>query len=397
MNILFLFVSLPHLDNDSAIFTSLIHEFRKNGHNVKVVTKDRTGEPTRLVTENGIDVIRINGLDFTGVSGNVKKALGYMEYTYKLERYVKEYFRHEKFDLIFSHSLPPEIAWAAGRLKRYYRCQFYLLQTDFIWQDAVAFGYFSKYGPIALYYRYWETRLFKTADYIGCPTEGNIDFIKSNYPKLSISKFRFLPFWQKELPVPEISDRKSMAGLGGKFVVVYGGSIGAAQRIERIIDLADSCREYEDMAFVIIGRGAYLPVIRQMAEDRHLKNVVFKEFMPQEEYLKFLASCDVGMIILHEKMATPNFPSKALSYLNMKVPILAALDRTTDFGDYLAGNNAGLWGYSDDIPALKRQLLKYYNSKGLCAQVKECAYKLFVENLTPECAYHRIMKDVKNE
>ena len=95
-------------------------------------------------------------------------------------------------------------------------------------------------------------------------------------------------------------------------------------------------------------------------------------------------------------MATPNFPSKSLSYLNMRVPILAALDHTTDFGDYLAENNAGLWGYSDDIPALKERLLSYYNSKELREQVKENGYILFKNELTTARAYERIINKVNN-
>jgi glycosyltransferase involved in cell wall biosynthesis len=134
-----------------------------------------------------------------------------------------------------------------------------------------------------------------------------------------------------------------------------------------------------------------------MVRHKQLKNVIFKEFMPQEEYLQFLSSCDVGMIILHEKMATPNFPSKSLSYLNMKVPILAALDHTTDFGEYLESHNAGLWAYSDDIAALKKKLLMYYDSIELRNQVKENGYQLFMNNLTPQHAYKTIISDFIDE
>ena len=172
MNILFHFVSLPHLEDESSLFASLIHEFKKNGHNVKVVTKDKTGEPTRVVSENGIDVLRINCPDFTGVSNNVKKALAYIEYTFKVVKFTKKYFKNEMFDLVFSHSLPPELGYAAKRLKKFYHCPFYLLVPDFTWEDAVAFGYFKKNSPIGLYYRFWEKVMFKQADYIGVPVDG---------------------------------------------------------------------------------------------------------------------------------------------------------------------------------------------------------------------------------
>lgn len=394
MKILFLFVSLPNLKIETGLFASLIHEFKKNGHKVYVSAKGRNVNKTEVVIENDIPVLRIKSHDFTAVSNNLKKALAYQEFAIKQRYYTKKFFNNEKIDLIISHSLPPELGYIIGGLKRHFKCPFYLIQSDFIWQDAVAFGYFKKNNPIALYYRFWENKMFKEADFIGCPTMGNIDFIKKYYPKIKNDRFDFLPFWANEITVKQDEGLKEQFGLKDKFVVIYGGSVGAAQRIEHIVELAEACKEYKDIVFVILGKGAYLYVIKGMVNEKKLMNVEFKAFLPQDQYLSFLASCDVGMIILNEKMATPNFPSKSLSYLNMKVPILAALDHTTDFGKYLEENKAGQWGYSDDIPTLKERLLSYFHSKELREQVKENGYRLFINELTTAKAYERIIKKV---
>ena len=394
MNILFLFVSLPHLSNDGGLFPSLIHEFVKQGHKVFVSTKGKGIEETKVELEAGIPVLRIKCPDFTGVSNNVKKALAYQEYVIKQRNYIKKFWGGEKIDLIFSHSLPPELAYVVGGLKRHFRCKLYLEVTDFTWQDAVAYGYFKKNGPIGLYYRFFERKMFKKADYIGVPTKGNVTFIRDIYPWIDESRFAVFPFWQKDIGAAKDDSLKDNLGLKGKFVVIYGGSVGAAQRIEHFIELAEAFTEYKDVVFLLLGRGSYLPVIKQMAEEKNLTNVMFKDYIPQQDYLRLLASCEVGMIILNEKMATPNFPSKSLSYLNMRVPILAALDHVTDFGVYLEENGAGLWGYSDDIETLKGQLLKYYNSKELREETARRGYELFVNNMTPECAYNYISSQI---
>ena len=393
MNILFLFVSLPDLAEENQIFSSLILEFKRQGHNVFVATKDKGEEKSQVVMENGIRVLRVKSHPFTGVANPIKKALAYQEYVIKQRHLVKKYFGKERIDLIVSHSLPPELAYVVGGLKRHFKCQFFLIQTDFTWQDAVAFGYFKKWNPVCWYYRFWENRMMHKADFIGCPTKGNIDFILKYYPDIDNDKFVFLPFWQKATDAKlDVNVKENDPLLKDKFVIVYGGSIGAAQRIEHIIELADACKEVKDIAFLILGKGAYLPVIQQMAKDRNLGNVVFKEFLPREQYMALLATCDVGMIILHEKMATPNFPSKSLAYFNMKVPVLAALDHTTDFGDYLLEKEVGLWAYSDDVLTLKQRLMEYYNNPEKRQTVKEKAYKLFMEELQPENAYKKIME-----
>lgn len=396
MRVLFLLTGFPENGLKVGVYTQLAYEFLDNGHKVYVSTRGDNINKTHVSVENGIKVLWIRTHNFTGVTSNVKKALAYQEYALKQRYYTIKYFRSCSFDLIISHSLPPELSYVVKGLKRQFNCPFYLIQSDYIWQDAVAFGYFSRISPIALYYRYLEKRMFKVADFIGCPTRGNMAFIKNFYSFIDNSQFDFLPFWRNEIYVTPNNELKEEFGLKNKFVVIYGGSVGAAQRIEHLVELADACRDYNDIVFVILGKGAYLDVIKGMVSEKQLTNVEFKAFLPQEQYLSFLASCDVGMIILNEKMATPNFPSKSLSYLNMRVPILAALDHTTDFGTYLEENNAGLWGYSDDIPTLKEKLISYYENKELREQIKENGYKLFKNHLTTQHAYQTIINKVTN-
>ena len=395
MNILFLFCSLPTLESNSGLFVQLVNEFKSHGHHVCVSAKGKNISNTQLIEENGITVLRSASNDFTGVSSNVKKAFAYQEYVLKQRYNIKKFFKNLEFDLIISHSLPPELGFIISGLKRYFKCPFFLLQTDFTWQDSVAYGYFKKNGLIGLYYRFWERLMFKQADYIGVPTKGNVLFIRNFYLWINEKKFSVFPFWQKPLEVVADNNIRKELGLQGKFIAIYGGSVGAAQRIEHIIELAESCQDIDDMVFLILGRGAYLPVIKQMAEDKDLHNVIFKDFIPQEQYLKLLGTCDVGLIILNEKMATPNFPSKSLSYFNLKVPVLAALDHVTDFGDMMTENEAGLWAYSDDIPGLKEKLMEYYNSKELREKTAGNAYRLFVETMTPQYAYSMIMKQIQ--
>ena len=236
--------------------------------------------------------------------------------------------------------------------------------------------------------------MFALADYIGVPTEGNISFIRQFYSRINVEKFSVFPFWQKPIEIRKDENLKEQFGLKEKFVVIYGGSVGAAQRVEHIVELAEACSEYNDIFFLLLGKGDSFSAIRQRVIDKQLSNVMIKGFIPQQEYLQLLASCDVGLIVLNEKMATPNFPSKALSYFSMKTPVLAALDHVTDFGKYLENNGVGLWGYSEDILCLKEQLLKYYNSRELREVTASRAYELYINKMTPESSYKAICSHI---
>ena len=75
MNILFHFVSLPHLDNETSLYTSLIHEFKKHGHNVLVSSRSNDdSQESKCVIENGLQVLRVKSRPFTGVANPIKKA-----------------------------------------------------------------------------------------------------------------------------------------------------------------------------------------------------------------------------------------------------------------------------------------------------------------------------------
>lgn len=397
MNILFLYCALPNLSNEESLYTSLIHEFKAHGHHIFVSSKAKNSSKTELIEENGIPVLRIGGPEFTAVSNNIKKALAYQQYVLKQRHYVKKYWGKEKIDLIISHSLPPELAYVVSGLKKHFHCPFYLMQSDYTWQDAVAYGFFKKNSPIGLYYRYWEKRVFKLADYIGVPTKGNVRFARMLYPWLKKDMFAVYPFWQRTVGVKSDNSIKTKYGLAGKFVVMYGGNVGPAQRVEHLVELATKVQDYNDILFLILGKGSRLNAIKQMVKDRGLENVEFKDFLPQTDYLRLLASCDVGLIMLNEVHATPNFPSKTMSYFDLQVPVLASVDYVTDFGQFLEETGTGLWNYSDDIESFKANLLRLHDNPGLVESIKEKERAYFDLYMQPEYVYKMIMNQVKGE
>lgn len=397
MNILFLYCALPNLSNEESLYTSLIHEFKAHGHHILVSSKAKNSSKTELIEENGIPVLRIGGPEFTAVSNNIKKALAYQQYILKQRHYVKKYWGKEKIDLIISHSLPPELAYVVSGLKRHFHCPFYLMQSDYTWQDAVAYGFFKKNSPIGLYYRYWEKKAFKLADYIGVPTKGNVRFARMLYPWLRKDMFAVYPFWQRTVGVKSDNSIKKKYGLDGKFVVMYGGNVGPAQRVEHLIELAAKVQDYKDILFLILGKGSRLDSIKQMVKERGLENVEFKDYLPQADYLRLLASCDVGLIMLNEVHATPNFPSKTMSYFDLQVPVLASVDYVTDFGQFLEETGTGLWNYSDDIESFKTNLLRLHDNPGLVESIKEKERAYFDLYMQPEYVYKMIMDQVKGE
>jgi hypothetical protein len=55
-----------------------------------------------------------------------------------------------------------------------------------------------------------------------------------------------------------------------------------------------------------------------------------------------LAACDVGIVCTVPGVDVPTFPSKTIDMLRAGVPIAAAVERTTDYADFIRENHIGV-------------------------------------------------------
>jgi glycosyltransferase involved in cell wall biosynthesis len=396
MNIIFLYISLPHL-SESGVFIDLIKEFTKQGHNVKVATPSTKGADEGMQLEAGIEVLRFKTDQLTRNSSNIQKGIAYIQFTYQILFAIRKNFRKQKFDLIISHSLPPEIAIVIKILKKKHKAKFYLMLCEYIWQDSVSLGFIKKGGLIHRYYQYLEKTLIKAADFVGSPSQGNIDFTLKYHPWAKYKNMHVLHYSQSPIKLTAGNeDIKAKYNLTNKFVVIYGGNMSIAQKIENVIDLAESCLDYKEIVFLLLGRGPVMDTIKEYVKKKLITNIDFIDFMPKNEYNLLLSACDVGLVSLNEKLAIPNIPSKTLSYFNLSIPVVASIDAVTDYGIYLEKAGAGLWSYAGDTKKFKENLLKLYSSAELRKQMGQNAYQFYLNHMLPEKAYQTIIQQIKN-
>ena len=90
MNILFLYISLGDL-NSPGVFTDLIKEFAKHGHNVTVAAPARAGMKIGLGEEAGIKTLRFKTDQLTANKSNIKKGLAYIKLIWQYPHSIKKY------------------------------------------------------------------------------------------------------------------------------------------------------------------------------------------------------------------------------------------------------------------------------------------------------------------
>lgn len=396
MKVIFLALAFPKMDKSKYLYTQLVSQFHENGHDITVVAPMYDEVTSGLQLEDGIKVIRVKTMKLFGV-GLIKKGIANVLLPYQYKRAIKENNIGLDFDLIITPTPPITLYGVASWLKQKSKGKIYLILRDIFPQNAVDLGMLKKGGLIHSYFNRKEKLLYAKSDAIGCMSQGNINFIKDHNPEVSDKKLHLLPNWGDPLPIVDqsvIRQLRKKENLENKFVVIFGGNIGLPQKLENIVDLAIDCQDKKEVLFVIMGSGNERENLENLIKSKNANNIWLKDGLPQKDYMIWVQMADAGLISLSEKFTIPNIPSKSLSYYNTKTPILASIDRNTDFGTILDEIEVGVWAEAGHTEALKNKLLLLMNNPDLRSKMGENGYRYMKEELSSKKAYLTIINEI---
>ncbi|MBA6314716.1 glycosyltransferase family 4 protein [Cellulophaga baltica] len=392
--IIFLALGFPDVAKYTNLYTDLIHEFHQNGHDVLVLAPAENSKDTGLRLEGGVSVLRVATLPLFNV-GTLKKGLANLLLSWQYKKALKKNKITLDFDLILMPTPPITLTPTAKWVKNKSGAKLYLILRDIFPQNAVDLKMMDGNGAIHTFFRKKEKELYNVADYMGCMSPANINYIKKHNTDVAPSKLHLLPNWEN---LPNYKEGKSSEALlnkyklKDKFIVIFGGNIGKPQKMENIILLAKECQDFSEIVFFIIGTGTEKQKLTNLVQEEKLANVILEDKIPKTDYNDLLRLSDVGLISLSEDFTIPNFPSKVLSYFGNKKPVLASVDLNTDFGTILEEVKAGYWAAAGDTEDLKKKLLLIYRDASLRAQMGENGYAYMKENLLPDKAYKTIIE-----
>lgn len=394
MRVLYLGLAVPDMNEYHNMFTDMMVEFKKSGHEIVIVGPTVDDAKIGLQIEDDIQVLRVPTMKLFGV-GKFQKGLANILLPYQYKKALRKSGIDLNFDLVMMPTPPITLVSAASWIKKKYGAKFYLILRDIFPQNAVDLKMMGEGGIIFKYFRKKEIQMYESADSIGCMSQGNIDFVAKQNPQMNHSKLHLLPNWSRLLPLsaPEkVLNIKKKHGLEDKFIVLFGGNIGRPQKMENIVALASECQNIQDMFFLIIGYGNEKEALRNLIASKNLKNIKLMDSLSRDDYFDTLQIAEVGLISLSEEFTIPNIPSKALVYYNTKKPILAAIDTNTDFGKILEDNQCGVWSESSNTSVLKEKLLDLYNNPEKREQMGQNGYDYLKNELLTHMAYKTIIE-----
>ena len=402
MNVIFLTLLDFRSYSEHNIYCDLLREFIKNGHEVYCIspTERRTGIETHFEENGHLLKLKIGNTQKTNI---IEKGISTVLIEPQFVSAIKRYFSDVKFDLVLYSTPPITLANAVSYIKKRDEAKTYLMLKDIFPQNAVDIGLMQRDGVKGLLYKSFrrkEKQLYRISDKIGCMSRANVEYVLKHNSEIEPEKVEVCPNCVEAVDMSV--DAETCVKIRDKYqipldkkVFVYGGNLGKPQGIDFMIECLKSQESNEKAFFLIVGDGTEFGKIESYINTDKPANVRLMRRLPKEDYDKMVGVCDVGMIFLDHRFTIPNFPSRLLSYMQARIPVLAVTDPNTDVGKVIVDGGFG-WGVEDNSVETFSNIIYKILQQDLTRK-KEKAWFCLQNNFAVRNAYSAIMDDQGTE
>ncbi len=234
----------------------------------------------------------------------------------------------------------------------------FLFEVRDIWPlSLVELSNINENNPLIYFMKYYEKFAYRYADNIISllPTAKEY-YISQGMDK---DKFIYLPngIEIKKQAFTSLPENIVLKIPKNKFIVAYSGTVGIANNLDYLIDVANLLKDNRYIHFIILGQGGEKKRLVERTIKLGLENFTFLDPVSKEQVGTFLHYIDVAFIsLVPEKLFGFGVsPNKVFDYMYAKRPIIWAIE---------AGNNLvdeAKCGYSvelSNVEALKATIIK---------------------------------------
>lgn len=397
-----IFISLVQINTleERGIYQDLLRQFALNGHEVTVVcpVERRTGLPTRVIKENAASILQVRTL-------NVQKApiwekgIATLSLNRVLKNAIRQHFANSTFDLILYATPPITITGLVNWLKNRSRAKTYLLLKDIFPQNAVDMGMFGRKSLLHTYFKRKEQKLYELSDRIGCMSPANVQYIGKHHLTIS-SKLEENP---NAIDLTKINgaviDRVSVFQKWSipahAVVYLYGGNLGKPQGTTFLLHLITEAEKLSNAYFLIVGDGTDYPKLKEWFDINQPSNAKLIQRLEKVDFDELAACCDIGLILLRKEFTIPNFPSRLLTYLENKMPVLAITDTASDVGAIAERVGFGKWCMYGEKEIALSQIYSLANNVEMRKHMGEVGFAYMKEHYDVKLSYNKIIDFVQ--
>lgn len=399
MNILFLTLYKINSLSERGIYTDLLRKFQEEGNTIHIVSPNerRDKKNTEFSINKQLHLLKVKTFNIQKTN-LLEKGLATLSIEYQYLFAIKKYFKTTKFDLVLYSTPPITFSKVINYVKKRDGAYSYLLLKDIFPQNAVDMKMLKKNGIIHEYFSKKEKKLYEISDKIGCLSEANLEYLKKHNSYLDFKKIEINPNTISPKFINYSSSEKENIKLKysiplKKKIFIYGGNLGKPQGLDFLLETIQLTKR-SDVCFLIIGSGTEFKRIQKWFEKFQPQNAILIASLHKNDYDKLLAACDVGLIFLNRNFTIPNYPSRLLSYLEMKMPVIAATDPNTDVGLDIERNKCGFSVISGDSERMQNAINKTMSIILDSNVMKQNTWGFLQREFTVEKSYELILKSI---
>jgi colanic acid biosynthesis glycosyl transferase WcaI len=154
-----------------------------------------------------------------------------------------------------------------------------------------------------------------------------------------------IPNWAPLAELPEHPRDNAWAreaGLVGRFIYLYSGTLGLKHDPGCLVDLARSLSDDDGAAVVVISQGLGRRMLEEARAQHGLANLHLLDYQPFERVPEVLASADVLLALLEPEASALSVPSKVLTYLTAGRAILGMIPPENQAAQMVVSAGAGI-------------------------------------------------------
>lgn len=225
-----------------------------------------------------------------------------------------------------------------------------------------------------------EEKYISKADLIITSSESNRESLIKKYSKL---RERILNNYFGYIKEVSFNDSKLIKKTKTLNIAYSGSMLSNVQKPEILYKALEKIKD-KKIKIYFIGDKNHNKVLKNINDDR----VIFIDYLPHDEYLEFMSNnIDIGFVSLCKDYYGACVPSKVYEYINLELPMIAALPKG-DAIDIINKNSFGIANHYLNICDIAEAIEKftndeYYNKikKNMLHRKKEWSMKKQIEEL----------------
>ena len=214
--------------------------------------------------------------------------------------------------------------------------------------------------------------------------------------RINSSKVYIIPDWidAKNIVCERIETYRRKAGiLSGAFVIAYGGNVGKAAGVEKVIESLKMVQSTRETVFLVAGSGSQLAACQKLAKDISNVRIIFHSPWLPEETLEVLSAADVLLLPTRGNQSLASIPSKLLSYLLAAKPVLAMVLPESETAKVIEKSGCGWIIPPDNICQMAEHITELSNfPSAALAEMGVLGRQYALTNFTSESLLPKVME-----